>query len=283
MDLLDETLAAQGVGLSPGDLLLVRTGYPSYLAALGGPHPARWRAWSRAGRCSPGCGPSHPARRSENTALEWPGRPSSPFRTAGGGPGDGLMHPELIALLGIVVGELWRLDELAADCADDGITSSCWWSSRSTSSAVSARRRTRPPSSKDLAAVDVDRLTGHHARGPKPRRAPARRTRRRSGCGPWRSGAGPGTPLPASCPPPPSSLERGPQRRTVHGAGEHGIDADAIGPDLAGEHLRGGEQRRLRCRVGRPGRAAPAGRSGYRRRRSTCRRAGAAPSEARAI
>jgi hypothetical protein len=31
------------------------------------------------------------------------------------------MHPQLIALLGMVVGELWRLDELAADCAGDGI------------------------------------------------------------------------------------------------------------------------------------------------------------------
>ena len=71
--------------------------------------------------------------------------------------------------------------------------------------------------------------------------------------------------------------KRGPQRRTVHGAGEHGIDADAIGTDFAGEHLRGGEQRRLRRRVGRPGRAGPAGHPGCRRRRSTHRRAGAAP------
>ena len=63
-----------------------------------------------------------PLAASDNTALECsPVVPTSPFRTAGGGPGDGLMHPELIALLGMVVGELWRLDELATDCADDGI------------------------------------------------------------------------------------------------------------------------------------------------------------------
>ncbi|HEX4082087.1 MAG TPA: cyclase family protein [Acidimicrobiales bacterium] len=123
VDLLDETLAAQGVGLSPGDLLLVRTGYPSYLAALGGPHPAEvagleqsheMLAWLWDHRI--------PLAASDNTALECsPVVPTSPFFAAGGGPGDGLMHPELIALLGMVVGELWRLDELAADCADDGV------------------------------------------------------------------------------------------------------------------------------------------------------------------
>ncbi|HEY1732922.1 MAG TPA: cyclase family protein, partial [Acidimicrobiales bacterium] len=123
VDLLDETLAAQGVGLSPGDLLLVRTGYPSYLAGLGGPHPAavagleqshEMLAWLWDHRI--------PLVASDNTALECsPVVPTSPFFAVGGGPGDGLMHPELIALLGMVVGELWRLDELAADCADDGV------------------------------------------------------------------------------------------------------------------------------------------------------------------
>jgi hypothetical protein len=33
----------------------------------------------------------------------------------------GLIHPELIAMLGLVVGELWALDALAADCAQDGV------------------------------------------------------------------------------------------------------------------------------------------------------------------
>ena len=35
--------------------------------------------------------------------------------------GGGLLHPHLIALLGMVVGELWKLDDLAADCAADGV------------------------------------------------------------------------------------------------------------------------------------------------------------------
>lgn len=33
---------------------------------------------------------------------------------------NGMMHRPLIALLGMVIGELWKLDELAADCAADG-------------------------------------------------------------------------------------------------------------------------------------------------------------------
>jgi kynurenine formamidase len=34
---------------------------------------------------------------------------------------NGMLHRQLIALLGLVIGELWKLDELAADCAADGV------------------------------------------------------------------------------------------------------------------------------------------------------------------
>ncbi len=122
-DLLDDTLAAQGVSLESGDLLLIRTDYPAYLAALGGPHPAavagleqsrEMLAWLWNHRI--------PLVASDNSALECiPIVPTSPFHVGDGDHRDGLMHPELIALLGMVVGELWRLDDLAADCADDGI------------------------------------------------------------------------------------------------------------------------------------------------------------------
>ena len=151
VDLLDETLAAEGVGLSPGDLLLVRTGYPSYLAAIGGPHPAEvagleqsreMLAWLWDHRI--------PLAASDNTALECsPVVPTSPFRTAGGGPGDCLMHPELIALLGMVVGELWRLDELATDCADDGIYESAG------GQAAQRRRRRRLAAERDRHQVKI--------------------------------------------------------------------------------------------------------------------------------
>ncbi|HEY5625021.1 MAG TPA: cyclase family protein, partial [Dehalococcoidia bacterium] len=33
----------------------------------------------------------------------------------------GFMHWRLIPLLGMPIGELWDLDALAADCADDGV------------------------------------------------------------------------------------------------------------------------------------------------------------------
>ena len=32
-----------------------------------------------------------------------------------------MMHPDLIALLGVHLGELWKLHELAEDCAADGV------------------------------------------------------------------------------------------------------------------------------------------------------------------
>ena len=63
----------------------------------------------------------------DNYALEcWPPVATSPFRTAAeqaGGPSDahtGLMHRVMIPLLGLAVGELWALDDLAAACARDG-------------------------------------------------------------------------------------------------------------------------------------------------------------------
>ena len=33
----------------------------------------------------------------------------------------GLLHYRLLALLGMTIGEFWCLDDLAADCADDGV------------------------------------------------------------------------------------------------------------------------------------------------------------------
>ena len=34
---------------------------------------------------------------------------------------DGFLHYRLLALLGMTIGEFWCLDDLAADCADDGV------------------------------------------------------------------------------------------------------------------------------------------------------------------
>jgi hypothetical protein len=121
---LVETLAWQGSAVAPGDVLLLRTG---------------WADWYR--RQSPDRLPAQPvstglAQSYETLAWLWDNRISmvaadnlgvecfppletSPFRSIFG-PGCGLipgmMHPDLIAMLGFVLGELWNLGPLAASC-----------------------------------------------------------------------------------------------------------------------------------------------------------------------
>jgi kynurenine formamidase len=49
---------------------------------------------------------------SDNPSLEaWPPTPET----------GGFLHQRVIGLLGIMIGELWYLEELAADCAADGV------------------------------------------------------------------------------------------------------------------------------------------------------------------
>jgi hypothetical protein len=120
---LDAVLAAQGTELRAGDLLLVRTDYVRHL---------RERAPATGGHVHAGLVQSHdtlawlwdhriPLVASDNGAVEcMPVAGESPFGEADR-VGGGLMHPHLIAMLGMVVGELWRLDDLALDCADNGI------------------------------------------------------------------------------------------------------------------------------------------------------------------
>lgn len=119
--LLEETLAAQGTTLARGDLLVLRTGFEAHRAA----HPGRrghagleqsreMLAWLWDHRI--------PLVAADTVALECvPPVPTSPFtRPDATDSNDSLMHAELIALLGLVVGELWNLEALAEDCANDG-------------------------------------------------------------------------------------------------------------------------------------------------------------------
>jgi hypothetical protein len=120
---LDEVLAAQGTALEPADSLLVRTDYPRHL---------REHAADGGGHVHAGLAQSHdmlawlwdhriPLVASDNGAVEcMPPSPSSPFRD-GDLVAGGLMHSHLIPMLGMVVGELWRLDDLALACAGDGV------------------------------------------------------------------------------------------------------------------------------------------------------------------
>ncbi len=136
VSLLDEVARAQGVEVRRGDILLMRTGWlKSYFAD--------WSAQERAslpGRLQcPGLVQSHETLEwlwdhgvaigaSDNLGFECiPSVAASPFvsaydREAGTDPiHAGLMHPTLIALLGLCIGELWDLEALAEDCAATGI------------------------------------------------------------------------------------------------------------------------------------------------------------------
>ena len=119
-ELLEAVAAAQGVGFAPGDILLLRTGWPQYydeVRRTGAGNPSanagiaqsretlRWIWDTRFALVA-----------ADNFALEaYPPQASSEFYD------HGLIHPELIAMLGLVVGELWAFDALAADCAADGV------------------------------------------------------------------------------------------------------------------------------------------------------------------
>jgi kynurenine formamidase len=126
VDVLDAVAAAQAVTFQPGDILLMRTGWCHYFL-----HEASDAV--KASLCaemrSPGLLQAYETLEwlwdhqfaliaADNTAVEGiPISASSPFASETDG---GLMHQELIAMLGLALGELWALDELADDCAATG-------------------------------------------------------------------------------------------------------------------------------------------------------------------
>lgn len=133
-DLLDDVAAAQGVSWRGGDLLLLRTGWAEHWLALT-PEARRVAPW----RSSPGLAQREAILRwlwdreialvaADNLAVEADPVVDSDFRMPGdaapekGVDHSGMLHRPLIALLGMAVGELWKLDELAADCAADGVS-----------------------------------------------------------------------------------------------------------------------------------------------------------------
>ena len=132
-DLLDAIAADQGVSFSGGEMLLLRTAWAErYLAKT--PEERAATPW----RLSPGLAQKESVLRwlweheialvaADNLAVEADPVIESDFRTPGEVPPErgvdhsGMLHRPLIALLGMAMGELWRLDELAADCAADGV------------------------------------------------------------------------------------------------------------------------------------------------------------------
>ncbi|WP_285035461.1 MULTISPECIES: cyclase family protein [unclassified Plantibacter] len=131
--LLDAIAEHQGVTWRGGELLLLRTAWAEqYLAKT----PAERLAtpW----RQSPGLAQRESVLRwlwdheialvaADNLAVEADPVVDSDFRSPDDRPPErgvdhsGMLHRPLIALLGMALGELWRLDELAEDCAADGV------------------------------------------------------------------------------------------------------------------------------------------------------------------
>ncbi len=131
------TLAAQGVTVEPGDILLLRTGWLAWYRTLD--ETAR-RAQSEGPLRTTGLVPGRETARllwnlhvaavaADNPAVEvWPpgamvadrdearARQADPDRSP-----EVFVHFSLLPLLGLPLGELWDLDALAADCADDGV------------------------------------------------------------------------------------------------------------------------------------------------------------------
>jgi kynurenine formamidase len=122
VEILDEVASAEGVAIRRGDILLIRTGWathyfeelmqearerlPHDLISGGIAQSESAISWFAARQ------PSLVA--ADNAAVEaLPAVSNTPF--------GGLMHPVLIARMGLALGELWALDELAADCAEDGV------------------------------------------------------------------------------------------------------------------------------------------------------------------
>jgi kynurenine formamidase len=117
-DMLDDVAASQGVAVEPGDVLLVRTGWTGWYAGLS----QEERDAVGMTKPQPGLAPVErtvewlwdrhvAAVAADNLALE-----TMPLHFEEGR----CLHFWLIPCLGMPIGELWWLDDLATACAADG-------------------------------------------------------------------------------------------------------------------------------------------------------------------
>lgn len=112
-DILDRAMAAQGVTVGAGDILLMRTGWIT-LYTQEHDAEAYWRG-------EPGIGLDvarwlHHRQVAAIASDNWGVEVSPPDRS-GGLP----VHPVLIRDMGMTLGEIFHLEDLAADCATDGV------------------------------------------------------------------------------------------------------------------------------------------------------------------
>lgn len=122
-DLLEEVREAQGVTFETGDILVLRTGWMSWYLNASQETRADLAQDSLSRLKSPGISGGEDmaawlwnqhfaAVAADNPALEaWPHALEV----------DQYIHFRLIPLLGLALGEMWFVEELAADCAADGV------------------------------------------------------------------------------------------------------------------------------------------------------------------
>jgi hypothetical protein len=124
IELVQRALDRQGCSVTCGDIVLLHTGwahcYFSELASNRSGSQLRSSGLLQARSTLAWLWDNGIAMiAADNVAVEAiPAAPSSPFSSP---TEPGLMHQELIALLGFALGELWNLHELAEDCARDGV------------------------------------------------------------------------------------------------------------------------------------------------------------------
>lgn len=128
-DDINRALDAASVQIEPGDVLLVRTGWPSWFRALDADARAEY---IERGHPAPGLRPgrdtleflwnSHIAAiATDAPATEvWPPGAAEPLSPTGE-ISDVFAHLSILPLLGLPIGELFDLDALADDCAGDGV------------------------------------------------------------------------------------------------------------------------------------------------------------------
>ena len=129
------TLEAQGTEVSPGDILLIRFGWVGWYRTLDRPKREELARGLTAAGLRPGQATARmlwdlhvAAVAADNPALEvWPpGATVTPeeLQEAIADPSklpEIFVHFALLPLLGIPIGEMWNLEELAEDCAADGV------------------------------------------------------------------------------------------------------------------------------------------------------------------
>ncbi len=120
VDDLRETAAAQNVSIETGDILIIHTGYAKHFLDATEEERVRLLEWETLK--TPGLENSL-----EVVEYLWDlhiaaiGSDTAGVEAMEIGPEfEFVLHPNLLPLLGMPMGEFWALDELAADCARDG-------------------------------------------------------------------------------------------------------------------------------------------------------------------